>query len=69
MCYGGVCEGSQIAYLVCVCVPPLPPPSPLYREMAVRYIPDALEAATSYSEYQLILEISMTLANDHGEPY
>ena len=55
-----------VCVCVCVCVPP---PSPLYREMAVRYIPDALEAATSYSEYQLILEISMTLANDHGEPY
>jgi hypothetical protein len=36
------------------------------REMAVRCIPEALEVATSHSEYQLILEISMTLANDHG---
>jgi hypothetical protein len=37
----------------------------LDREMAVRCIPEALEVATSHSEYQLILEISMTLANDH----
>ncbi|CAI8032903.1 Serine/threonine-protein phosphatase 4 regulatory subunit 1 [Geodia barretti] len=37
----------------------------LDREMAVRCIPEALEAATSHSEYQFILEISMTLANDH----
>ena len=40
----------------------------LHREVAVRCIADAVEAATTYSEYQLILEISMTLANDHGEP-
>lgn len=36
------------------------------RELAVRCIVDAVEMATTYSEYQLILEISMTLANDHG---
>ena len=60
-----VCVRVRKLHIWCACVCP---PS-LYREMAVRYIPDALEAATSYSEYQLILEISMTLANDHGEPY
>ena len=37
------------------------------REVAVRCIIDAVEMATTYSEYQLILEITMTLANDHGD--
>ena len=37
------------------------------RELAVRCIADAVEVATTYPEYQLILEISITLANDHGE--
>ena len=39
----------------------------VHREVAVRCIVEAVEVATTYSEYQLILEISMTLANDHGE--
>ena len=33
----------------------------------MRCIVEAVESANTYSEYQLILEISMTLANDHGE--
>ena len=37
------------------------------RELAVHCIVEAVEVATSYSEYQLILEIALTLANDHGE--
>lgn len=42
-------------------------PFPSSRDLAIRYIAEAAPTVTNYGEFDLLLEIAFSLANDHGK--
>ena len=42
---------------------------PSHRELAVRFLSEAIQHVSSYAEFELLLEIAFALANDHGREY
>ena len=60
----GTCLGRNLNVLhQCNCLIPLSPP----RELAVRCIYESTQVVTSYTDFELLLEIAFALANDHGK--